>query len=222
MKSALKWIAIGFFGLIVIVAIAGGGGDTDSSETKTVTVAQKDTSVAPTTKTDSPKAITKAPAEPAPRADCGTRATDDCTPHVPADGHVRVDALTWRIESARATKTLGDQQYGLGAKASGRFIVLKLRVHSYRDESATLTDNVVQLEVDGNTYDADNDGTVAAIGAGEEPFFLDTIGPDANRVGTVVFDVPTTVLAKKIEVRFGELGFGATKGYIRLPRLSAA
>lgn len=152
-------------------------------------------------------------------ANCGTKATDDCTPHVGSNGKVRVDALIWRLKSAKTADTIGDQQYGLGAKASGRFIIVKLKVHSDKDQSATLTDESIKLEVNGNTYDADNDGTVAAIGSGEQPFFLDTIGPDADRSGTVVFDVPKKVLKKKIEVRFNELGFGETHGYIQLPSL---
>jgi hypothetical protein len=56
-------------------------------------------------------------------------------------------------------------------------------------------------------------------GRPEEPFFLDTIGPDSDRRGTVVFDVSRKVLSQKIEARFNELGFGETHGYIRLPSL---
>ena len=97
--------------------------------------------------------------------------------------------------------------------------MLKLKVRSDKNESATLSDNSIKLETNGNTYDADSDGSIAAIGAGQEPFFLDTIGPDSDRRGTVVFDVPRKVLAQKIEVRFNELGFGETHGYIRRPSL---
>lgn len=216
MKSVLKWGAIGFAVLAVIAALTSGGGD--KATTKTVTVAASKSSTSTSTAHGSSK-----PTPPPPAASgCGTRATDDCTPHVPPNGHVRVDALTWRVVSARVTQTLGDQQYGLGEKANGRFVVLKLHVHSYRDESATLSDDVIHLEVGGNTYDADNDGTVAAMGTGDEPFFLDTIGPDSDRTGTVVFDLPTRILKKKLEVRFNELGFGSTKGYILLPKLDSA
>jgi hypothetical protein len=154
---------------------------------------------------------------------CGTKATEDCTPHVAKSGTVRVDALLWHVRSARTVKTIGDQTYGLDAKATGRFVVVKLKVHSDRNESAQLSDNVIKLEIDGNTYDPDNDGTVAVMGAGgDQPFFLDTIGPDSDRNGTVVFDVPTSKLSHKIEVRFGELGFGETHGYIRLPGKSGS
>jgi hypothetical protein len=92
-------------------------------------------------------------------------------------------------------------------------------VHSDKDESATFTSEVFKLEVDGNTYETDSDGTIAAMGNGDEPFFLKDIGPDVTTRGTIVFDVPKSVLRKKLELRFGELGFGSTHGYIRLPHL---
>jgi hypothetical protein len=145
------------------------------------------------------------------------KATDDCTPHVPMGHKVRVDALIWDVRGVRTTKTLGDQTYGLGAKADGRFVIVSLRVHSDRDESATITSEVVKLDVGGNTYEADNDGTVAAIGDGQDPLFLEDIGPDSTVSSKVVFDVPPSALGKKVSVRFGELGFGSTKGYIELP-----
>jgi len=34
-----------------------------------------------------------------------------------------------------------------------------------------------------------SDGSVAAIGPGQEPFFLEDIGPDSTISGTVAFDV---------------------------------
>lgn len=149
--------------------------------------------------------------------DCGSQATGDCTPHVGSRKSVKVDGLVWRIRSVDVTKTLGEQSYGLGAKANGRFVVVKVKVHSTKGKSVTLTDNVMKLEINGNQYDADLDGSVAAIGAGKEAFFLETVGPDSNSSGTVVFDVPASKLKGKVEARFNELGFGDPHGYIRLP-----
>ena len=132
---------------------------------------------------------------------------------------MRVDALTWRLESARTATELGDQTYGLGEKANGVFVIVKLKVTSDHDESVTLTDSVVKLETEGTTYESDNDGTMAAIGTGEDPFLFESLGPDSTTTGTVVFDLPESKLSQKLELRFGELGFGETHGYIRLPKL---
>lgn len=154
--------------------------------------------------------------------DCGTKATDDCTPRVGPNKSVRVDALTWSVKDARSTTALGDQEFGLGEEADGRFIVVSLEVTSNKSESVTLTDNAFQLEVDGKKYDTDSEGTIAAVGAGDEPFFLEDIGPDSTVSGKVVFDVPESVLSKKPAMRFNELGFGSTHGFIRLPRLGSS
>ena len=149
--------------------------------------------------------------------DCGFKATDDCTPSVSSDGKVRVDALTWRVKNVRTAKELGDQEYGLGEKADGTFVIVTLSVHSDKDESATLSSEVVQLEGKGTKYDADSEGTIAAVGAGEDPLFLEDLGPDQTTTSKVVFDVPRKVLGQSPKLRFNELGFGETHAYIDLP-----
>ena len=144
--------------------------------------------------------------------------TEDCTPEVASNRAVRVDALTWSIVSARTATSLGDQRYGFGAKADDTFLVVTIKVRSNKDESATLTDEAIKLESsDGNTYSADSEGTIAAIGSGEDPLFLEDLGPDQSHTSKVVFDVPQSVLDGGAKLRFNELGFGETHGYIRLP-----
>jgi hypothetical protein len=163
---------------------------------------------------------TSAPA--AKKKSCTNRATDDCTPRVRMGKSVRVDALYWSVSKVRTARTVGDQEYGLGAKADGTFVVVNLKVRSAKDESATLTDESVQIETrDGNKYKADSDGTIAAMGSGNDPLWFDDIGPDATLKSRVVFDLPASALRKELSVRFNELGFGTTHGYIRLPNLKA-
>jgi hypothetical protein len=52
--------------------------------------------------------------------------------------------------------------------------------------------------------------------SGGETFFLKDLGPDVSTSGSVVFDVPPSVLSSSPEVCFGELGFGPSQGCIRL------
>ena len=210
-----RWWAIAL-GIFLAIGIIGAATSPPPEDDSADTSPPAQESPTPPPANDPPEDQSAPAEEPAPEepANCGTKATDDCTPHVSFGGSVRVDALVWKVQSVRAATALGDQQYGLGAKANGRFVVVTLKVHSKKNESATLTDNAFQLEVDGNKYDTDSDGTIAAMGAGEEPFFLEDIGPDADVTGKVVFDVPKSVLSKKVEMRFNELGFGSTHGYI--------
>lgn len=195
-----KWFALGLVALIVISAAAGGSSDKKSTDSSSSEPASSSTAA---------------------KDKCGSTATDDCTPRVGPNGSVKVDALTWRVSSASAQSQLGDTTYGLGAEADGVFVVVKLRVHSTHNESVTLTDSVIKLETNGTTYDPDNDGTTAAIGNGDDPFLFETLGPDSDKSGTVVFDIPKSKLSNKLELRFGELGLGETHGYIRLPELGA-
>ena len=207
-----KWFLGGFALLAVIGAASGGGSSTSTSSSS------NDESA---TKVEA-SASGKKSAKKADNAGCGKTATDDCTPRVAwNDGYVRVDALLWKVNSVETTKAIGDMQYGLGQKADGRFVVAKLKVRSKKDESATLTDNAMKLQIGDTTYDPDTEGTVAAIGDGQEPFFLRDLGPDSSTTGTVVFDVPESKIGKKMELRFGELGFGQTHALVQLPERGA-
>jgi hypothetical protein len=138
---------------------------------------------------------------------CGTTATVDCTPHVGPGGSVRVDALIWKVTSVRLAKTLGK------ANARGRFVVVGLKVRSVKDEPAILNDLVFSLEVSSKRYGPDD--------AGNHAFSYKEIDADSTVAGKIVFDVPTEVLTKKVEMRFGELVLGSTHGYIRLPSLNS-
>jgi hypothetical protein len=201
-----KWIIGGVALLAVIGAVSSGSGSQGSSS--------DDSAAKSESGSKSEKRSEK-------KQSCGTKATDDCTPHVGEHGKVRVDALYWQVKSVKTAEEIGDMTYGLGEKADGVFVVVDLKLLSAKDESVTLTDNVFQLEVNGKTYDSDTEGTVAAVGAGDDPFFLEDVGPDATSTGKVVFDVPNSVLKKNVEMRFNELGFGTTHGYIKLSSLAA-
>jgi hypothetical protein len=159
-------------------------------------------------------------------ANCGTKATDDCTPHVSLKKQIRVDAIYWRVLSAKTASSLGDSSIGTGENADGVFVVAKVKARSDKNESATLTDDAFKLTYKGGPeYSVDNEGSTAALlssgsDSAEEPFFLRDIQPDTTTSGVLVFDIPKSALNKKLELRFNELGFGSTHGYIRLPHLS--
>ena len=201
-------IVAAILAIIVIAAAASSGSkDSGSNDSKS---AGNDQSTSSTDGSSPQK-------EKSTNKDCGTTATADCTPRVGSNGQVRVDALYWQVTGAQTAKSIGDASIGLDEKASGTYLIVKLKVRSDKNESATLTNDVIKLDAGGTTYDPDSDGTVAAIGQGEEPLFLKDIGPDSTVESEVVFDVPDKVLNKKLYVRFNELGFGPGHGFIKLP-----
>jgi hypothetical protein len=208
------WAKIGVPVIIVVIigAAAGGGDDkSDKSDNSSATV-EKNSGNSGGTAND---ADTKSEEE---EDSCGTEATDDCTPHVGPHGKVKVDGLVWQIKSAKTASTIGDSTYGLQEKANGVYLITKLKVLSTKDESVSISDEIIQLSVDeGNSYAADSDGTLAESFEGEDTFTFEDIGPNSTLEGVVVFDVPKSVLNATLELEFSELGFGETKGFIEVP-----
>jgi hypothetical protein len=134
---------------------------------------------------------------------------------MPVGGSVIVDTLTWRVAGARRAVALGESF--ARETADGVYVVVDLSVRNGKDESVTLTGDMITLEAAGKEYSTDSSGTIAAITGSEELFFLKDLGPDVTTRGVAVFDVPPALVGQRPEVCFGELGFGPGKGCIRLP-----
>jgi Domain of unknown function (DUF4352)/Protein of unknown function (DUF2510) len=218
------WVQIGLpilVLIIVVAAIAGGGeessdsGESDNAgskpEASKTTEGQGET-------TESTEETTTESAED--HGNPAENASDSNTPIVGPNGSVEVDTLRWRLGDSEATKTIGNQEYGLGAKANGVFIVADLSVTNNKDESVTLTSETVSLVAGDNTYDTDTNAETAFITEGGKTFFLEDLGPGVTGTGKVGFDVAPQVLNQHPQLRFNELGFGETHGYITLPHLS--
>jgi hypothetical protein len=142
------------------------------------------------------------------------------TPRVGPNGSVEVDTLRWKLNKAKTAKTIGDQEYGLGAKANGVYVIAELSVKNNKNESVTLTSEAVSLVAGEKAYAPDNNAEVALVGSGGKTFLLEDLGPGVTLNGKLAFDVTPAVLKQHPELRFNELGFGDTHGYIALPRLS--
>lgn len=151
----------------------------------------------------------------------GFEATDDHTPKMGVGKTVKVDGVRYKILSADTAKSIGDEY--VGETADGQFLVLRIRARNDRKKSSTLTDSVMAIEANGNTYEPDSEGTFAfELSRGgdqnEDSFFLRDIQPGTATKGYVVFDLPRKVLNKQdLSVRFNELGFGSTHGYLAVP-----
>jgi hypothetical protein len=144
------------------------------------------------------------------------KATDDNEPHVGRRGTVIVDTLTWRVNSAKTARQLGSDF--IRETPDGIYVVAVLTVTNGKNESATLNSSQISYEVGDKAYESDTEGTTALMfGEDKDTFFLKDLGPDVTTKGSVVFDVPLATLKQGPEVCFGELGFGSTKGCIKLP-----
>lgn len=145
----------------------------------------------------------------------GNKATDDYTPHVGPRQAVIVDTLTWRVQGVRTAGTVGGDY--LNETAAGEFVIVDVSVRNGKDESVTLSGDQATLVAAGKEYSSD---TAAALTlsseTGGESLFLEELGPDLTQGGTLVFDVPPAVLQQNPEICFGELGFGPSRGCIRI------
>lgn len=209
-----RWaqFAIPIFALLVVVGAAAGGGESDDS-----TGTADATKVPASDETD--EATTES-AEQDEGNDPAENASDSNTPSVGPRGSVEVDTLRWRLQKAQATNAIGDQRYGLGAKANGIYVVVELSVKNNKSESVTLTSETVSLVAGDATYSTDSTAETALIGSGAKTFFLEDLGPGVTLTGQAAFDVAPEVLSQHPQLRFNELGFGSTHGYIALPPLS--
>lgn len=190
---------------IAIIAAAAGGGSTTSDSASAADPQVTQTQAATGAQSSAPKS--------------------NGAQHVGYGDSLRVDALTWNVESVATAKTLGDQDYGLGETADGTFVIVKLHVHSDRDESADLASggshDLVELSGGGTTTKASTEGMTAyeleGSGSAKTLAMLPSIAPDADKTVVVVFDVPDSRLDDDLDLRFGELGFGSGHGFIHLP-----
>jgi hypothetical protein len=223
--SASNWAGIGAtVALLAVVVMVGGSGGTTDPGPEPVKADN-----AGATQSESSKASKSskapAPAQPAKPA-CTSKATDDCTPHVGPNNSVRVDALRWRVSDVTTATNIGASEFDDGTNADGTFIIATLNVHSSRKESADLmgVDDLVSLKIGGTNYSPSSEAEIAYSIYNDNADTLssfESIGPDADKTVAVVFDVPESKLGRKMELRFGELGFGQTEGFIELPALSA-
>jgi hypothetical protein len=199
-----RWaqIAIPIVGILVVVGAATG----DSKPDKSAETPEKQAAPAATTEDGS-----NDPAE---------NASDSNTPSVGPHGSIEVDTLRWRLRAAHTASAIGDQQYGLGAKANGVFVVVELSVTNNKSDSVTLTSEAVSLVAADKTYSIDSNAETALIGTGAKTFLLEDLGPEVTLTGKTAFDVAPSVLRQHPQLRFNELGFGSTHGYIALPPLS--
>jgi hypothetical protein len=214
-----RWWAIAL-AAVVVIAIASSGSSsttsTSSSGSSSAGVATSDGSDDADQADASTSGDNSDPEKP-------NNASGDNTPHVAAGQPVTVDGLVYNVESAKTANALGGQY--TRTRADGVFVVVNLSVHSTKGETVQLSDDTFKLEVPGGaTYDADSEGTTAALLSSDgdssgEPFFLRDVQPDTTTRGVIVFDVPQSVLAQKPELRFNELGFGETHAYIALSSL---
>ena len=126
---------------------------------------------------------------------------------------VALEGTQYRVESARKAPSVGGQFSK--EEAGGVYVIVKLTIENKKNETKTFSSNAAKvIGGNGKSYSTDNDGTFAAIGAGEETLALSDMQPDVPKTGTLVYDVPVGK-AKGSMLEVSDL-FGGGEAYIDL------
>lgn len=108
--------------------------------------------------------------------------------------------MTFTVTRTQRASTVGDQQFGMGQKAQGKFLIVSLSVQNTGSKSVTFSDSEQKvLDSKGNEYSADSMAGIALNS--NNNVWLQEINPGNTVRGKLVFDLPTGVTPAKIQLQ---------------------
>jgi hypothetical protein len=161
----MKIIGWGVTALIVFAVIANAGGSSTDSVTDDTTPAGAKVEKAAAKKSDKQGVV-------------GQKVTNAGT--------------SYRVTDVRTTKTLGDQEYGMGEKANGTFVIVGIELTNNKNETKTFMDNSAKIvTTDGSKYESSTEASFEL----KDDLMLEDIQPDLTTTGHIGYDVPESKLA---------------------------
>jgi hypothetical protein len=99
---------------------------------------------------------------------------------------------SYRVTDVKTTRTLGDQEYGMGEKANGTFVIVGLELTNNKNETKTFMDNGAKIVTkDGSKYESSTDASFEL----KDDLMMEDIQPDLTTKGHIGYDVPESKLA---------------------------
>jgi len=188
MKKVLKWIVFAFIGLVVLTAMFGNDEEAKTSSQTETTVEKTEAGV---------KAEPKAKEEPKAKKTEKTYGVGDA---------VKTGELTYTVngveEKNLISNILGDK------KTSGKFVIVDLKVKNGDKEERFVDAEMFKIKIGDTEYSADSELDMY-VNEGGIGFFLETINPNIEKEGKVVFEVPADAKGYTLEV---SSGFGWSGG----------
>ena len=194
MKKGLKWAGI----IVIGAVILGNLGDDEEQATpeKKVEVEQE------AVKSEAKPVKAKAAAKPVKK----TYGVND---------QVKVGKLTYVVNDVKMVDTLSNV---LGEKkTSGQFLVIGLTILNGDKEERFVDSNMFKVNVGDTEYSADTELDLYANEDGMG-FFLETINPNIEKTGNIVFELPKQVKNPMLEVSSGFGWAGGQSKEIQLTR----
>ncbi|WP_290748221.1 DUF4352 domain-containing protein [Exiguobacterium sp. UBA3968] len=128
---------------------------------------------------------------------------------------VKVGKLTYVVNDVKMVDTLSNV---LGEKkTSGQFLVIDLTILNGDKEERFVDSNMFKVNVGDTEYSADTELDLYANEDGMG-FFLETINPNIEKTGNIVFELPKQVKNPKLEVSSGFGWAGGQSKEIQLTR----
>ncbi|MGX9805812.1 DUF4352 domain-containing protein [Exiguobacterium acetylicum] len=179
MKKGLKWAGIIVIGAVILGNL--GDDEEQAAPEKKVEVEQE------AVKSEAKPVKAKAAAKPVQK----TYGIND---------KVKVGKLTYIVNDVKMVDTLSN---ALGEKkTSGQFLVIGLTILNGDKEERFVDSNMFKVNVGDTEYSADTELDLYANEDGMG-FFLETINPNIEKTGNIVFELPKQVKNPLLEVSSG-------------------
>ena len=194
MKKGLKWAGIIVIGAVILGNL--GDDEEQAAPEKKVEVEQE------AVKSEAKPVKAKAAAKPVKK----TYGIND---------QVKVGKLTYVVNDVKMVDTLSNV---LGEKkTSGQFLVIGLTILNGDKEERFVDSNMFKVNVGDTEYSADTELDLYANEDGMG-FFLETINPNIEKTGNIVFELPKQVKNPMLEVSSGFGWAGGQSKEIQLTR----
>ena len=194
MKKGLKWAGIIVIGAVILGNL--GDDEEQAAPEKKVEVEQE------AVKSEAKPVKAKAAAKPVKK----TYGIND---------QVKVGKLTYVVNDVKMVDTLSNV---LGEKkTSGQFLVIDLTILNGDKEERFVDSNMFKVNVGDTEYSADTELDLYANEDGMG-FFLETINPNIEKTGNIVFELPKQVKNPMLEVSSGFGWAGGQSKEIQLTR----
>ena len=194
MKKGLKWAGIIVIGAVILGNL--GDDEEQGAPEKKVEVEQE------TVKSEAKPVKAKAAAKPVKK----TYGIND---------QVKVGKLTYVVNDVKMVDSLSNV---LGEKkTSGQFLVIGLTILNRDKEERFVDSNMFKVNVGDTEYSADTELDLYANEDGMG-FFLETINPNIEKTGNIVFELPKQVKNPMLEVSSGFGWAGGQSKEIQLTR----
>lgn len=126
---------------------------------------------------------------------------------------VAVGKMEYKVNSVEVVKQVGPS--ALPTNAKDTFLVVDLSVKNAGDKAVTIDSSFFKLKADGKTFEADSAASMSANqdenGNITNSFFMESLNPDMQQTGKIVFDIPEAQANAQNNVLQAQTGYFGTE-----------